>query len=279
MLLDSYTLKSGLTSLLPAPAPAGFVKRVNTSFTKIDILLKTIQVRPSPPEALIQAYLVHLADRSEVNFRRILELKGIRSKQDQSQLVELFHLHRATDRYAPNLQQSNPLFAVLQQSSVSSSSSGATAGSSVVSQGLGLSNLGTTAAASISGSNLPGRFDPSMLGSAIISAAKDGVDRFGNQSLAGALGASSAGTAGGAGGGAISPNPSGTASPAGVLSPAGQQGQRTTDDNASTTTTAGTNLNENLKNIGKFFRRDLGGFGGRFGRGGGGGGGSEDANR
>jgi hypothetical protein len=31
--------------------------------------------------------------------------------------------------------------------------------------------------------------------------------------------------------------------------------------------TAAANLNENLKNIGKFFRRDLGGFGGRFGRG------------
>jgi len=25
------------------------------------------------------------------------------------------------------------------------------------------------------------------------------------------------------------------------------------------------NLNENLRNIGKFFRRDMGGFGGRFG--------------
>lgn len=28
------------------------------------------------------------------------------------------------------------------------------------------------------------------------------------------------------------------------------------------------NLNENLRNIGKFFKRDVGGFGGRFGGGG-----------
>lgn len=281
MLLDSYTLKTGLTSLLPAPTPAGFVKRVNASFTKIDTLLKTIQVRPSPPEALIQAYLIHIADRSEPNFRRILELKGIRSKQEQNQLVELFHLHRASDRHAPNLQQSNPLFAaVLQQpySQSSSSSSSGMAGSSV-SQGLGLSNLG----ASAGGSN---RFDPSMLGSALISAAKDGVDRFGNQSLAGALGSSSG--AGGAGGssapGGSSPTPAatsggGSTSPA-LLSASAGQGQdgnegsssntltTTTTTSTTTTGTTGTNLNENLKNIGKFFRRDLGGFGGRFGRGG-----------
>ncbi len=32
----------------------------------------------------------------------------------------------------------------------------------------------------------------------------------------------------------------------------------------STSAETGAKLNENLKNIGKFFRRDLGGFGGRF---------------
>lgn len=256
MLLDSYTLKGGLTSLLPAPPPAGFVKRVNSSFTKIDILLKTIQIRPSPPEALVQGYLIHIADRSEVNFRRLLELKGIRTKQDQAHLVELFNLHRASDRHAPNLQQSNPLFALLQ---VSPATSTATAGSTV---SQGLSNLGTTAAASIGGSTLPGRFDPALLGSAIISAAKDGVDRF-------PLSASNVGGVGGA-----STSGSGPASPA----PPSLSSQRATADNglvegSGGTTSTGTNLNENLKNLGKFFRRDLGGFGSRFGRGG------DDSNR
>ncbi|KKK22630.1 putative GARP complex subunit Vps53 [Aspergillus rambellii] len=171
MLLDAYTLKTGLSSLLPAPAPAGFVKRVNNSFAKIEALLKTLQVQPSPPEALVQAYLIHIADSSNTNFRKILDLKGIRSRQEQNHLVELFQVHRTSDRYASNLQQSNPMLASLQTTSAPSSAT--------VSQGLGLGNLSTSAAASIGASNLPSRFDASMLGNAIISAAKDGVDRLG----------------------------------------------------------------------------------------------------
>lgn len=240
MLLDLYTLKSGLTSLLPSPAPPGFVRRVNSSFAKVDCLLKTVQVQPSPPEALVQAYLIHIADRSESNFRRILEIKGLRSKQDQSQLVEMFNLHRASDRHAPNLQQSHPLFAFLQPSA---STSGSTAGGSAVSQGL--SSLGTSSATSITG---PGRFDPSTLGSAIISAARDGVERF-------PLGSASAVSA---------TTNSGHASPGPDTQRAIHDGLDRTGN--STPSSATTQLNENLKNIGKFFRRDLGGFGGRFGR-------------
>ncbi|KAL5365602.1 Vps53-like protein [Aspergillus floccosus] len=224
MLLDSYTLKTGLSSLLPAPAPAGFVKRVNASFTKIETLLKTLQVQPSPPEALVQAYLLHIADRNNANFRKILDLKGIRSRQEQNHLVELFQVHRASDRHAPNLQQSNPFLTALQTTPASSSAS--------VSQGL----LGSSATA-----NLPTRFDPSMLGSALISAAKDGVDRFGTP----------AGTGGGIGSASGTPVSS-------TPGPLGQTQGASAD--------VGSNLNENLKNIGKFFRRDLGGFGGRFGR-------------
>lgn len=249
MLLDLYTLKSGLTSLLPSPAPAGFVKRVNSTFTKADCLLKTVQVRPSPPEALVQAYLLHIADRSEANFRRMLEIKGIRSKQEQGQLVELFNLHRASDRHAPNLQQSNPLFSFLQPSA---SASGPGTGSTV-------SNLGHTTSTSIS---TPGRFDPSTLGSALISAAKDGVERF-------PLGSGAATTATGA----VHPGPGPTSPGPGF---GGQQ--RVMNENleaggAAAPSSATTQLNENLKNIGKFFRRDLGGFGGRFGRS------TEDSNR
>jgi vacuolar protein sorting-associated protein 53 len=240
MLLDSYVLKAGLTSLLPAPAPTGFVKRVNASFSRIEALLKTMQVRPSPPEALVQAYLIHIADRNDANFRKVLELKGIKIKQEQNQLVDLLQIHRASERHAPHLQQSNPLFATLQ---AAQSSTSGTPGS--VSQSL------TSAAATISSSNLPARFDPSMFGSAIISAAKDGVDRFGNQTL-NTLGSST--TASGAGGSATGGTPP---------SLAAEQGLRTTNEGSATT-----NLNENLKNIGKFFRRDLGGFGGRFSRGG-----------
>ncbi|RAK83572.1 hypothetical protein BO79DRAFT_182787 [Aspergillus costaricaensis CBS 115574] len=237
MLLDAYTLKTGLSSLLPSPAPAGFVKRVNASFAKIEALLKTLQVQPSPPEALVQAYLVHIADQNNANFRKILDIKGIRSRQEQNHLLELFQIHRASDRYAANLQQSNPILSAMQAS--------ATPSSGTVSQGLGLG----TAAASIGAST---RFDPTMLGSAIISAAKDGVDRFGTPM-------SSANTtnltpSGGAISGALT-------SPASTPGPLGQ-----TQTQGGESITAAGNLNENLKNIGKFFRRDLGGFGGRFGR-------------
>ncbi|KAJ5719069.1 hypothetical protein N7493_007524 [Penicillium malachiteum] len=232
MLLDSFTLKSGLTSLLPSPAPAGFVKRVNSSFYKIETLLKTLQVRPSPPEALVQAYLIHIADRNNNNFRKILDLKGIRNRQEQNHLVELFQLHRASERYAPNLQQSNPMLTAIQAPAATT-----TTGS--VSQGLGLSGA----------SAMPSRFDASMLGSAIISAAKDGVDRFGNP-VAGI--ASNVGVAGISG--SSSPAPPSAGQPLNLMQ-------------IPTETSAAANLNENLKNIGKFFRRDLGGFGGRFGRG------------
>lgn len=246
MLLDSYTLKSGLSSLLPAPAPAGFVKRVNSSFFKIETLLKTLQVRPSPPEALVQAYLIHIADRNNNNFRKILDLKGIRSRQEQNHLVELFQLHRASDRYASSLQQSNPILTALQAPTATTST--ATTGGSV-SQGLGLSGAGS----------MPSRFDASMLGSAIISAAKDGVDRFGNPSLSSGVAGITGGTASGTGLG----RDSGASSPA----PAPSTQQASSHAHTPSESTAAGNLNENLKNIGKFFRRDLGGFGGRFGRG------------
>ncbi|KAJ6122985.1 hypothetical protein N7512_005450 [Penicillium capsulatum] len=238
MLLDSYTLKSGLSSLLPAPAPAGFVKRVNSSFAKIEALLKTLQVRPSPPEALVQAYLIHIADRNNNNFRKILDLKGIRSRQEQNHLVELFQVHRASDRYASSLQQSNPILNALQAPTAITTGS--------VSQGLGLSGPGS----------MPSRFDASMLGSAIISAAKDGVDRFGTP-VSGITGGSTTGT--GATPGSSSPGPPTLA-------------QQSSHTHSPSESSAATNLNENLKNIGKFFRRDLGGFGGRFGLG------SDDAN-
>jgi hypothetical protein len=250
MLLDSHTLKSGFVAVLPTPAPAGFVKRVNTSFMRIEALLKTMQVRPSPPEALVQAYLIHIADRNDSNFRKVLDLKGIKSKQEQSHLVDLLQIHRASDNHAPNLQPSNPLFAALQIPPHTSSSSGTpgTLGPSAV-----VANIGSS-------TNLPTRFDPSMLGSAIISAAKDGVDRFGNQGLS-TLGSSAVGGGGGGGLGLMAA--SGAASPA-----PSSFGQSLSLRGENSESSAAANLNENLKNIGKFFRRDLGGFGGRFGRGG-----------
>lgn len=82
-----------------------------------------------------------------------------------------------------------------------------------------------------------GGFDPATFASGIMNAARDGVDRFGPVGAGNVIPAMAAAERG---------------------SPGGQPGSA---DGSG----GGGNLNENLKNIGKFFRRDVGTFG-RFGR-------------
>ncbi|KAH4377097.1 hypothetical protein HBH92_171770 [Parastagonospora nodorum] len=214
MLLDSYVLKKGFTELPtlneePGTAPpSSFVKRVTQSMSKIDPLLKTLQVRPSPPEALVQAYLIHIADKSDTNFRKILELKGIR-KGDQTQLIDLFGAFRASPNHE-NLVQNSPLLTPLQIQSGHI--------------GTGIGSLGNAGSVMGTPSLGGGRFDPAGLGNMLVNAARDGVDRFGT------------------------PTPGAPGAADGSVGDA-----------------AKANLNENLKNIGKFFKRDVGSFRG-FGR-------------
>ena len=238
MLLDIYVLKKGFEELLTlnsspkTAAPPTYIKRVSQAMSRVDPILKTLQVRPSPPEALVQAYLIHIADKSDANFRKILDLKGIR-KQDQGPLVDLFQAHRASPRNE-KLQQSSAVLTPLVVGG------GAVGGGVPIPTGIGA----LSSAASLSTSNLPSRFDPSTLGSAIMMAARDGVDRLGTP----ALGSSMLNT----------PADSRMASPP----PQNRRGQ--SPDHGKETAGPG-NLNENLRNIGKFFKRDLTGFGGRFG--------------
>ncbi len=230
MLLDTHAVRSTLLGILPSP-PAAFTKRVYTSISKVEPLLKTLQVHPQPPEALIQAYLVHIADSSDANFRKILDLKGIKTKNEQNHLVELYQMHKLSERYKTSVVDKSPLLTPLAISGASAPG-GPGAGAAAAVQGLG--QLGAGAAASLSTANLPAnmKFDPRGLGDAI-------MDRFASPSLGG-VGTQSP------------PNADGIANNA-TMSLAGTGAE------------AGAKLNENLKNIGKFFRRDLGGFGGRFG--------------
>lgn len=230
-------------NILSTDPPASFTKRVTSAFAKIEPLLKTLQVRPSPPEALIQAYLIHIADMSDMNFRKILDLKGIRTKNEQSQLIELFQMHKLSERYKSTLVDRSPLVTPL-SIAATTSTTGPTLGPAAAVQGLGA--LGTSAAASLSTANLPGnmKFDASGLGSAI-------MDRFSSPHLGGA---------GTPREGALSP-PIGDGT---SLSVGGGGGVGTGMGIGTPTSETGAKLNENLKNIGKFFRRDLGGFGGRF---------------
>jgi len=220
MLLDSYVLKKGVVDLPTinqeegAQPAAAYVKRANQSMSKIDGLLKTLQVRPSPPEALVQAYLIHISDRSETNFKKILELKGIR-KQEQANLVDLFNAHCGAPSYA-SLPANSPLVTPLQITAAPQGSSG-----------IGSLKDATTSIGAP-------KFDASIFGSALMTVAREGVDRFGSPSLG------------------VSTTPA-KGSGSEIGSPSSALG-----DSA-----GGSNLNENLKNIGKFFRRDVGG---RFGR-------------
>lgn len=205
MLLDKYTLAKDFERLLhyhnPSSSrdsynpPATYVKRVNQVMTRLDPLLKTLQVRPSPPEGLVQAYLIHIGDRSDTNFKKILELKGVR-KQEQPHLLELFSIHRDGAGTDKQLVDSSPLLGPLLNSS-----------------GLGSTGLASIGNSALSGATGPsGRFDAASLGEKLLSAARDASDRIGTPTAAGA---------------------------------AGLPGEKAT-------------INENLKNIGKFFRRDIG---------------------
>ena len=249
MLLDTYVLKKGFEGLLTSASPnttatSSYLKRVSQSMSRVDPILKTLQVRPSPPEALVQAYLIHVADKSDLNFRKILELKGIVRKQDQSHLVDLFQAHRASPRNEA-LPQSSPLLAPV----IVQSGSGSVSAAGNLASGLG----SLSSAASASTSNLHARFDPATFGNAIMSAARDGVDLFGSP----VLGSSS------------TASPFGTATPVSSQQQQHQQPQLSHAEAPAAKEAGGAaGLNENLRNIGKFFKRDMGGFGGRFGAGG-----------
>jgi vacuolar protein sorting-associated protein 53 len=239
MLLDKYEMTKSFTTLItlhhpassaaagttpPAPStpPAGFTRRVGQAMGRVDPLLKTLQVRPSPPEGLVQAYLIHIGDRSDVNFRKILELKGVR-KQDAPHLLELFAIHRESFAGGRELVQSSPLLTPLMQAGALGSAVGAGGG--------GGGGGGGGAGLGIAGMpGLPAKFDAVGLGERLLNVARDGVDRLGTTAVAG------------------------PASPApGAVGAQGAAGEKAT-------------VSDNLKNIGKFFRRDMGGFGARFGK-------------
>lgn len=244
MLLDVYVLQQSFSNLLNhslppnAPPPTAYTKRVQQSMSRISPLLKTLQVRASPPEALVQAYLIHIADKSDANFRKILDLKGI-PKKDHSHLLELFQAHR-NSASNEKLPQNSALLTPL---TVGAASTGGGAVASTLGIPGSLSN-----AASMSTPNLPARFDPLSYGSAMLTAARDGVDRFGSPALGGS---------------------SSSATPSGVTSPPSTDQKSGVTELAAPVPHAPTgNLNENLKNIGRFFKRDMSTFGRFGGRGG-----------
>ncbi|KAK6338409.1 Vacuolar protein sorting-associated protein 53 [Orbilia blumenaviensis] len=184
MLLDVYSIKKCLEELMTltaeegATAPATFIKHVTRAISRIDIILKVIQVRSSPPEGLVQAYLIHIADKSEANFRKILDIKGIKGRE-VSERVELFHAHKAA---YDNLSESNAVMTLLTNTNV-----GSTTGMPMISGGPGGLMISPS---------LGGKFDAATFGSALMAGVKEGVDRLGTPgigSVGGSTGANSPG--------------------------------------------------------------------------------------
>lgn len=164
MLLDAYVIQKALEELIllrwdaagaepgqpPPQPPASYLKHVQRTMAKLNALLKTLQVSTTPQEGLVQAYLIHIADSSAQNFRKILDLKGIR-KTEQGALVELFKAHMAA---YDNLAESNAMLA-----------------------NINLSLLGPSTPAS--GTSTPGGSKGGFENlSAVLAAARDGVDRL-----------------------------------------------------------------------------------------------------
>ncbi|KAF3934664.1 hypothetical protein ABW20_dc0103810 [Dactylellina cionopaga] len=222
MLLDVYSVKKCLEELMTltaeegVAAPVTFIKHVSRAINRIDIVLKVIQVRSSPPEGLVQAYLIHIADKSETNFRKILDIKGLKGR-DLSERVELFHAHKAAYN---GLAESNPVMNTLNASNLN--------------PGAGLPPA-ISLSSSAAGLVISPKFDAATFGSVLMAGMKEGVDRLGTPGIGGSS------TGGGGGTAASSPGASTTQLNVGVnVADAAKEG------------VAG--LNENLKNFGRFFR-------------------------
>ena len=204
MQVDKYALTKAFNSLIlhhnpssnNTQPPASFVRRVEQCMNRMDPLLKTLQVRSSPPEGLVQAYLIHIADRSDTNFKKILDLKGVK-RQDHPHLIELFTIHKDSPSNERSLVASSALLTPL----MNTSGMGHTAG---------IGSIGGASALKAAPT-----FETGSLGEKLLSAARDistATDRAGQQGLEKAT------------------------------------------------------INENLRNFGKFFKRDIGGLGARFGK-------------
>lgn len=238
-----------------------YLKHVNRTFVKVDSILKTLQVQANPPEGLVQAYFIHVGDKSDTNFRKILELKGLK-RQAQAELVDLFRVFvrsredmgDAGNEETKLVEQSLVLSPLIVQGP---NMAPITGGASVVA-GLGSASL----------QNQMNRFDPRDFGSAIMSAARDSVDRLQTPNMMSGL----SGDRAGSDSGTVSSGTSGvTGLGIGGISDVGGGGSDSSSGAAGTTSTtgalnlaegtSGSNLNENLRNLGRFFRRETGRFG------------------
>lgn len=100
LLLDLYSIKKcfeDLLSLSPlysknseATIPASYTRHLQVIFSRATALLKCLQLPAEHPSSLAQAFLIHHSTRSRTALSRFLELKGLKSKSEQSPFLEAF---------------------------------------------------------------------------------------------------------------------------------------------------------------------------------------------
>ena len=237
-----------------------YLKHVNRTFAKVDSILKVIQVQVNPPEGLVQAYLIHVADKSDINFRKVLELKGIK-KQDQPALVDLFRVFVRSREEAGDMCEDDTK--LVDQSTVLSPLLVQVPTTAPTGSGLS-SGMGSSGSLQ----NQISKFDARDFGSALINAARDGVDRLQTPGMMGIGGSDTGSVGSGNNGGLTGLGIGGLGDP--MSGGTGDNGDGESAQSQATSSAGNklslsfgnsdtaANLNENLRNIGRFFRRETG---------------------
>lgn len=111
LLLDTHSLKTILLDLpsigsqVKRKAPASYSKVVVKGMTKAEMIIKVVMQHTTPPQTFIEQYLKLLPDSSQVEFNKIMDMKGLK-RSDSTYLVELYK--RMAPKDIIQQQSSNP---------------------------------------------------------------------------------------------------------------------------------------------------------------------------
>lgn len=95
LLLDTHSLKTILLDLpsigsqVKRKAPASYSKVVVKGMTKAEMIIKIVMQPTTPAQAFIEHYLKLLPESSQIEFNKIMDMKGLR-RSDSTYLLELY---------------------------------------------------------------------------------------------------------------------------------------------------------------------------------------------
>lgn len=95
LLLDTHSLKTILLDLpsigsqVKRKAPASYSKVVVKGMTKAEMVIKVVMQPTTPAQAFIEQYLKLLPESSQIEFNKIMDMKGLR-RSDSTYLLELY---------------------------------------------------------------------------------------------------------------------------------------------------------------------------------------------